>query len=78
MKPTTYHLLVDKLKKEPVFHNNFNNSQIFVHLQILIALKSFKAYGNKVAISEVADWAEVGHGIFDLVRITPFNIFTHN
>ena len=78
MEPTTYHLLVDKLKDKPVFHNNFNNPQMLVHLQIFIVLKCFGAYGNEVAISEVADWAKVGHGIVDLVRATNFNIFTYN
>ena len=78
MEPATYHLLVDKLKDEPVFHNDSNNPQMPVHLQILIALKRFGAYGNGVAISEVADWVGVGHGTVDLVRVTSFNVFTHN
>lgn len=75
MEPATYHLLVDKLKDEPVFHNDSNNPQMPVHLQILIALKRFGAYGNGVAISEVADWAGVGHEIVDLVSFTFLDSF---
>lgn len=78
MEPATYHLLVNKLENEPVFHNDSNNLQMPVHLQILIALKQFETYGNGVTISEVADWAGIGHGTVDLVKIISFETFFKN
>ena len=49
-----------------------------VYLQILIAFTSFGVYNNRVAISKVADWAEVRHETVDQVKVIFFNNFTYN
>ena len=75
MEPVTYFLLIDRLKDELVFHNDSNNVQMPINLQIFIAFKRFRTYGNGSLVHKIANWAGIGHGTVDLVRLIFFEAF---
>ena len=55
MELATYLLLVDRLKDKLVFHNDSNNAQMPINLQIFIAFKRFETYRNRSSVHEIAD-----------------------
>ncbi len=67
MDPTTFDYLVEKLEVASVFHNQSTYPQMPVYKQVYITLKRLSAYGNGMALNEIANWAGVGFGTVDLV-----------
>ncbi|KAF8582924.1 hypothetical protein K439DRAFT_1647406 [Ramaria rubella] len=51
--PTTFDSLVEKIKDDPVFHNNSDNKQIPVGLQLAVALYRFGHFGNAASLQKI-------------------------
>jgi len=65
--PQTFDSLLDKICDDPMFHNNSENNQLPVDLQLAITLFfRFGHYGNVVSIQKVGLWDGVGGGTVDL------------
>ncbi|KAF8576065.1 hypothetical protein K439DRAFT_1649384 [Ramaria rubella] len=64
--PTTFDSLVEKIKDDPVFHNNSDNKQIPVGLQLAVALYCFGHFGNAASLQKVGLWAGWGYRTVDL------------
>ena len=62
ISPTCFDDLVLAISDHPIFHNNSNNSQMPVDIQLAITLYRFGHYGNAAGTHEVALWAGVGYG----------------
>ncbi len=67
MDPTTFDCLVEKFEVASVFHNQSTYPQMPVYKQVYITLKRLGAYGNGMALNEIADWAGMGFATVDLV-----------
>ena len=64
--PQTFNSLLDKICDDPVFHNNLENNQLSIDLQLAITPFHFGNYSNVVSIQKVGLWAGVGVGTVDL------------
>ncbi|KIJ29160.1 hypothetical protein M422DRAFT_269504 [Sphaerobolus stellatus SS14] len=65
--PTTFDTIVANLRDNPVFHNNLENEQLPVEIQVAVALHHFGHFGNAASIQKVGIWAGLGFGTVDLV-----------
>ena len=62
VEPQTFDGLVHCIKDHPVFHNNSNNSQLPVYIQLSIFLFRAGHYGNASSPKDTAQWAGVSVG----------------
>ena len=62
VEPQTFDCLVNCIKDHPIFHNNSNNSQLPVHIQLSIFLFCAGHYGNASSPEDTAQWARVSIG----------------
>jgi hypothetical protein len=62
VKPATFDTLVDYLKDNPEFHNNSNNPQTDIRIQLAVVLYRLGHYGNSASVADIADWAGVSEG----------------
>lgn len=62
VSPATFDRLVEMLEPSPEFHNNSNNPQIEVRIQLAIVLNRLGHYGNAASVIQIADWAGVSEG----------------
>ena len=62
VEPQTFDSLVSHIKDHPVFHNNSNNSQLPVYIQLYIFLFHAGHYGNASTPEDTAQWARVSVG----------------
>lgn len=60
--PETFDCLVTQIKDHPIFHNNSNNSQLPVHIQLCIFLFRAGHYGNSSSPEDAAQWSGVSVG----------------
>ena len=64
--PQCFDDLIATIRDDPIFHNNSNNFQMPVEVQIAIALYRFGHYGNAASQMKVTLWAGVGYGTASL------------
>jgi hypothetical protein len=62
MSPSCFDELYNTIKDHPVFHNNSNNLQMPVDVQLVITLHWFSHYRNAASVMKIALWARVGYG----------------
>ena len=62
VEPLTFDALVGRIKDHPIFHNNSNNSQLLVYIQLYIFLFHARHYGNASSPEDTAQWAGVSVG----------------
>ena len=55
--PQTFDSLVAQIEGHPIFHNNSNNSQLPVHIQLCIFLFRAGHYGNSSSPEDTAQWS---------------------
>ncbi|KIJ49878.1 hypothetical protein M422DRAFT_246246, partial [Sphaerobolus stellatus SS14] len=65
--PTTFDAIVDNLRDNAVFHNNSENKQLPVEIQVAVALYRIGHFGSAATIQKVGIWAGLGFGTVDLV-----------
>ncbi|KIJ48820.1 hypothetical protein M422DRAFT_247179 [Sphaerobolus stellatus SS14] len=65
--PATFDTIIANLRDNPVFHNNSENEQLPVEIQVAVALHRFGHFGNAASIQKVGIWAGLGFGMVDLV-----------
>jgi hypothetical protein len=54
--------LTTLIQAHPIFHNNSNNPQLPVAVQLAIFLNGVSHYGNAVTTEDISDWAGVSVG----------------
>ena len=59
VEPQMFDRLVSCIKDHPVFHNNSNNSQLPICIQLCIFLFCAGHYGNTSSPEDTAQWAEI-------------------
>lgn len=62
VEPLTFDSLVSRIKNHDIFHNNSNNSQLPVYIQLYIFLFCAGHYGNASSPEDTAQWAGVSVG----------------
>ena len=62
VEPQTFDSLVSRIEDHPIFHNNSNNSQLPVYIQLYIFLFHAGHYGNASSPEDTAQWAGVSVG----------------
>jgi hypothetical protein len=62
VEPQTFDSLVSHIEDHPIFHNNSNNSQLPVYIQLSIFLFRAGHYGNASSPEDTAQWAGVSIG----------------
>ena len=62
VEPLTFDSLVAKIEDHPIFHNNSNNSQLPVYIQLCIFLFRAGHYGNALSPEDTAQWSGVSVG----------------
>ncbi|KIK12238.1 hypothetical protein PISMIDRAFT_78366, partial [Pisolithus microcarpus 441] len=60
--PDVFSSIVDKIEAHPIFHNNSNNPQLPVPIQLAIFLNAAGHYGNAATSQDMAEWAGVSVG----------------
>jgi hypothetical protein len=62
VEPQTFDSLVAKIEDHPIFHNNSNNFQLPVHIQLCIFLFRAGHYGNSSSPEDTAQWSGISVG----------------
>jgi hypothetical protein len=62
VEPQTFDSLVSRIEDHPIFHNNSNNNQLPVYIQLYIFLFRAGHYGNASSPEDTAQWAGVSVG----------------
>lgn len=62
MAPSTFDEIVTRIQGHSVFHNNSNNPQTEVGIQLAIVLNRFGHYGNAATMEDIGEWAGVSAG----------------
>lgn len=65
VSPAVFDRLVELIEDDPVFHNNSNNRQFPVYIQLAIFLVRIGHYGNAASPENVAQWAGVSTGLVE-------------
>ncbi|EGN95055.1 hypothetical protein SERLA73DRAFT_61088, partial [Serpula lacrymans var. lacrymans S7.3] len=65
--PATFDAIMTLIENHPIFHNESNNPQYAVSLQLAIFLVRAGHYGNAVSCDDVAEWAGVSAGTVALL-----------
>jgi hypothetical protein len=60
--PTTFDSILNLIQDHPIFHNNSNNSQTPIDIQLAIVLNRFGHYGNAASPADIGEWAGVSSG----------------
>jgi hypothetical protein len=60
--PETFDCLVYLIEGHSVFHNNSNNQQMPIPVQLAIFLNRLGHYGNSATLDDIAEWAGVSSG----------------
>ncbi|KAG2752546.1 hypothetical protein P692DRAFT_201673833, partial [Suillus brevipes Sb2] len=60
--PDIFDNILDLISGHHIFHNNSNNSQLPVAIQLAIFLNRAGHYGNSISLLEVSQWAGVSVG----------------
>ncbi|KAH7919060.1 hypothetical protein BV22DRAFT_1023626 [Leucogyrophana mollusca] len=79
MDPRVFGRIVEILEDHPVFHNNSNNAQLAVAVQVAIFINAAGHYGNRSATEDYADWAGVSIGtVYNCFRRVMVAILDHH
>lgn len=62
VNPEIFDDILDQISDHPIFHNQSNNPQLPVSIQLAIFLNRAGHYGNAVSLEDVAQWAGVSTG----------------
>jgi hypothetical protein len=60
--PEIFDDILDLISDHPIFHNNSNNSQLPIAIQLAIFLNHAGHYGNSISLLDVSQWAGVSVG----------------
>jgi hypothetical protein len=66
ISPQTFDALLIAIHDDPIFHNNSQNEQAPVAIQLAVALYRFGHFGNAASLVKVGVWAGIGWGTADL------------
>ncbi|EGO02152.1 hypothetical protein SERLA73DRAFT_25729, partial [Serpula lacrymans var. lacrymans S7.3] len=64
--PSTFDAILARVRHHPIYHNNSNNEQIPVEVQLAIFLTRLGHYGNRASVADIADWSGVSVGGVEL------------
>ncbi|KAG2065255.1 hypothetical protein BDR04DRAFT_1033229 [Suillus decipiens] len=77
--PPVFAEIVNKIINHPIFHNNSQNPQLPVPVQLAIFLNSAGHYGNAATTEDIADWAGVSIGtVYNCHRRVMVAILQHH
>jgi hypothetical protein len=62
VNPEIFDDILDLISGHPIFHNNSNNSQLPIAIQLAIFLNRAGHYGNSISLVDVSQWAGVSVG----------------
>ncbi|KAF8235113.1 hypothetical protein L208DRAFT_1258673, partial [Tricholoma matsutake] len=62
VEPQTFDSLLSLIKDHPIFHNNSNNDQLAIHIQLSVFLFHAGHYGNASSPEDTAQWAGISVG----------------
>ncbi|KIK32714.1 hypothetical protein CY34DRAFT_100906 [Suillus luteus UH-Slu-Lm8-n1] len=62
VNPEIFDDILDLISGHPIFHNNLNNSQLPIAIQLAIFLNRAGHYGNSISLLDVSQWAGVSVG----------------
>jgi len=62
VEPQTFDSLVSQIENHPIFHNNSNNPQFPVHIQLYVFLFRAGHYGNSSSPEDTSQWAGISVG----------------
>jgi hypothetical protein len=62
VEPHTFDGLISQIKGHPIFHNNSNNPQLSVYIQLSVFLFRVGHYGNAASPEDTAQWAGLSVG----------------
>jgi hypothetical protein len=62
VEPKTFDCLVSRIQDHSIFHNNSNNSQLPVYIQLYVFLFRVGHYGNASSPEDTAQWAGISVG----------------
>ncbi|KAF8229934.1 hypothetical protein L208DRAFT_1284485 [Tricholoma matsutake] len=62
VEPQTFDSLLSLIKDHPIFHNNSNNDQLAIHIQLSVFLFCAGHYGNASSPEDTAQWAGISVG----------------
>ncbi|KAF8236445.1 hypothetical protein L208DRAFT_1251442 [Tricholoma matsutake] len=62
IEPQTFDSLLSLIKDHPIFHNNSNNDQLAIHIQLSVFLFCAGHYGNASSPKDTAQWAGISVG----------------
>ncbi|KAG2143559.1 uncharacterized protein EDB93DRAFT_1088142, partial [Suillus bovinus] len=62
VSPEIFDAILDQISNHPVFHNQSNNPQLPVAVQLAIFLNRVGHYGNAISPEDVCQWAGVSVG----------------
>ncbi|KIK33477.1 hypothetical protein CY34DRAFT_99522 [Suillus luteus UH-Slu-Lm8-n1] len=62
VNPEIFDNILDQISDHPIFHNQSNNPQLPVSIQLAIFLNRAGHYGNAISLEDVAQWAGVSVG----------------
>jgi hypothetical protein len=62
VNPEIFDDILDQISGHPIFHNQSNNPQLPVSIQLAIFLNCAGHYGNAILLEDVAQWAGVSVG----------------
>ena len=67
VNPLTFDAIVAAIAPDPIFQNNFNNTQTLVEKQLAITIYQFSHDGNAASLQSIANRAGCGKGTVLLV-----------
>ncbi|KAG2056058.1 hypothetical protein BDR06DRAFT_881109, partial [Suillus hirtellus] len=62
VNPDIFDDILNQISDHPIFHNNSNNPQLPVSIQLAIFLNHAGHYGNSITLEDAAQWAGVSVG----------------
>jgi len=62
VSPEIFDDILDLISNHPIFHNQSNNPQLPVAIQLAIFLNRAGHYGNAISLEDVAQWAGISVG----------------
>ncbi|KAG2344980.1 hypothetical protein BDR05DRAFT_975204 [Suillus weaverae] len=62
VNPEIFDNILDLISGHPIFHNNSNNSQLPIAIQLAIFLNRAGHYGNSISLVDVSQWAGASVG----------------
>lgn len=66
VSPEVFRVILDLIEDHPVFHNNSNNPQAPVQMQLAVMLYRMGRYGNGASTEDIARFAGISEGAVEL------------